>query len=104
MRWIYFTVDAEMGIEEGLPCSVCGRVETDILYFPEGMDDRQADWIKTIWGCDPYSDFCICENCMQGHCGAVPGLNADNWLEARIRDFKAHKATEKSIKPKIVRI
>lgn len=76
-----------MGIEGGLCCSVCGHVVTDILYFPVRIDDRQAYWIETIWSCDPFTDFNVCEFCMRGHCGAVPRLNADNWLEDRIKEF-----------------
>jgi hypothetical protein len=88
----YISIAGDMGIEEGLPCSVCGHVETDILYFPVEVDDRQAYWIKSIWVCDPYVDFHICEACMEGHCGAVPGFNADNWLEDRIKEFKTRRA------------
>ena len=32
---------------------------------------------------------------MEGHCGTVPGLNADNWLEDRINEFKARKTLER---------
>ncbi len=89
MRWETLTVEAEMGIQEGLPCSVCGRFETDLVYFPVNINERQAKWIETIWGCHPCENFLVCEGCMEGHCGSVLGLNADNWLEAKIKGFKA---------------
>ena len=88
MWWSYTDVASEMGIEEGLPCSVCGCTITDIIYFPEGLSDRQATWIQIIWKCDPYTEFCICEDCMEGHCGAVSWLTPDNWLEERIEKFR----------------
>jgi len=94
MRWRYFAVAAELGIKEGVPCSVCGCLETDILYSPMGISDRQANWIETIWGCDPFADFVVCEGCMEGHCGlsGFPELNADSWLKKRIKEFKAQRA------------
>ena len=47
--------------------------------------------IAAIWSVDPCVDFIVCENCMAGHCGAVPGFNANNWLE----DHEAAHAARK---------
>ena len=94
MNWTYFSVKCDAGIEEGLPCSVCGDLDDDILYCPKNFTEEQDSWINKIWHKDPYTEFMVCEMCMEGHCGAVAGLNADNWLENQIKVFLA---TEKSV-------
>ncbi len=88
MKWGYYDV-----IDYGLPCSVCGHiVKEDIFYYPTNFNEEQGDWIATIWRCDPYSDFVVCENCMEGHGGlGYPSLNANNWLERKIVEFKNKK-------------
>ena len=87
MKWTYLNVKGDAGIEEGLPCTVCGNLETDILYSPKDFNSDQEEWFERIWNCDPYSDFSVCEGCMSGHCGAVPGLDADNWLTRQIINY-----------------
>ena len=92
MKWAYFSVTDDAGIEEGIPCSVCGRIQKDILYVSQNMNLEQARWIKVIWNCDPYTDFTVCEECMEGHCGAGNySLNANTWLEKQIRKYKKEK-------------
>ena len=87
-------------IEEPSPvaCMVCGRYFGDevgpTLYCPWFDDsekcEEQAASIRRIWGVDPYSDFAVCENCMEGCCGVVPGRNADTWLAAHIARNQNH--------------
>lgn len=100
MRWNYLSV-TEPGF---VPCTVCGRefpdpsiMNGDILYYPNFRGDSdawQADWIRRIWQVDPYADFAVCEDCMQGHCGAVYGLNATTWLDNKIEQYLQQRVKE----------
>ena len=76
---------------DSLKCSVCQKAQTDIVYCPVDMTEEQRTTISSIWGVDPDSDFVVCEECMRGHCGAVPGLNGDNWLEERAAENAARQ-------------
>jgi len=49
--------------------------------------------ITKMWKVDPYSEFVVCEDCMEGHCGAVRGLDADNWLEEQYRRYLERQKT-----------
>lgn len=91
MHWTHFAVALESGIAEGLPCKCCGQSVSDILYYPADATPEQSDAIHEIWGVDDW-DLLVCEECMGGHCGAVPGLNADNWLSERVEQHKAKLA------------
>ena len=77
------------GLEEGMACSVCGRVETDLLYYPARMDEEDREWIERIWKID-LDLFVVCEECMSGHCGltGIPGMDADNWLANKIAEYR----------------
>ena len=86
MTWTHFSVRQDAGLEE-LECSVCGCSTDDTLYSPSDMSEEQERLIAKIWKVDPHSDFVVCEDCMEGHCGAVRGLDADNWLEEQYRRF-----------------
>jgi hypothetical protein len=86
MRWNYLETSEGCG---WVPCTVCGRNFPDsglrngaFMYFPrlEPGCEGDADRIEKLWGVDPYSDFAVCEGCVAGHCGAVPGLTSDRWL------------------------
>ena len=93
MRWGYLSVVSDMGLTEGLWCTCCRNLETDIIYFL--VDDWTAEqemWIKRIWNVkDLDSDFHICEDCMDGYCGVNLGYNADTWLERRIEEYEAKR-------------
>jgi len=74
-------------VEDGtVTCTVCGR-ELDgsdsssyFYYVPVGAEEWQLDQIAEIWQIDPFTEFAVCENCLGGHCGVVPGLTPDGWL------------------------
>ena len=91
MHWATLAADAELGITDGLSCSICGHPEVGLLYFPQDMSARQATWISRLW-CDP-EQVRICEACVDGHGGVtgIRGLDADNWLERRIAVFQARE-------------
>jgi hypothetical protein len=84
-----------------LRCTVCGRIvpdpsiaNGDVLYIPyfEGdSDEHLAAEIERTWHVDPYADFGVCEQCIEGHCGAVPGLNAETWLAKRVKELQRHQ-------------
>jgi hypothetical protein len=59
------------------------------MYIPTGLTQQQEEWIERIWDVDPYAEFVVCEACVCGHCGAVPGLTADLWLDNQVEHFKA---------------
>jgi hypothetical protein len=80
MKWKYLNVTAEMGIDEGLPCSLCGRLVKDEIYFltdyenaPEEVQELLKRWILENWFAesvsdvagivDPHSDFYVCAEC-----------------------------------------
>lgn len=80
MNWIHIPV-IEYGEDVEIYCSVCGEKQDDIIYIPNHLSEEQAKEIESLFNVDPFTDFRVCEDCMDGHCGAVPGLNANNWLE-----------------------
>lgn len=83
MRWIWGE------IVEAVPvtCTVCGRsldapdYDDDMCYIPDPdeLTDEQWDQISEIWQVHPF-ELTVCEDCMAGHCGAVPSLTPDDWL------------------------
>lgn len=83
MKWKSFSITAGMQIS----CSVCGKVQDNLIFTLCGMNEEQANWIEKIWDVDPYADFLVCKNCIQGYCGDVPGV-ADKWLKDRVGEFK----------------
>ena len=44
------------------------------------MSEAQYELIRRLWNVDPLADFLVCEGCMAGHCGAVPGWTGSRWL------------------------
>jgi hypothetical protein len=94
MKWNHLILDDS----NPLRCTVCGRVvpdpsipSVDVLYIPyfEGDSDEQlAAEIERSWHVDPYAEFGVCERCIEGHCGAVPGPNAESWLAKTIMDLQ----------------
>lgn len=94
MRWNYLETSGGCG---WTPCTVCGRAFPDpdllngeFLYFPrvDNLSEEEAGRIEKLWGVDAYSDFAVCEGCMAGHCGAVPGLTADRWLADWVAEYE----------------
>lgn len=90
MKWAYCSAQEVGGYEDGefTFCTVCKGAIKDIIYYPIEMSNDDISWIKKIWKCDALGDFFVCETCMAGHCGAVEGLNANNWLEKEIKAYK----------------
>jgi hypothetical protein len=37
MKWKHLSVDGDMGIEDGFPCAVWGKKETDLIFFPKNI-------------------------------------------------------------------
>jgi hypothetical protein len=67
------------------------------------LTDTQEEWIRQIWGVDPYESFVVCEECMAADCGTLLGLTADGWLAAQVHqwlDRQAGRASEKSREPR----
>ncbi len=104
MRWNYVSL---YGTGNLVTCTVCGDLIGDELhpdmldsscpdmcYSPWDLTDDQADWIRRIWKCDPYCDFNVCEECMEGHCGAVPGFTANGWLALQIERYRQRSGVE----------
>jgi len=73
-------------------CTVCNRqlnkpdYTHGIYYFPDGLTDEQHKEIAEIWHCDP-PDLAMCEDCMDGHCGAVAWRTPDQWLEKKWTEY-----------------
>ena len=90
MKWSYDSAQDAGGYEDGefTNCTVCKDPIHDIIYFPIDMDNFDIHWIEKIWKCDAHTDFFVCEDCMQGYCGAVKGRNANNWLQGEIKAYK----------------
>jgi hypothetical protein len=107
MKWLYRMVSEVDGVPE-CQCTVCkGTIRDDTAYSPNGLDDpevvsasstscgdeadlmtaEQEEWIAKIWGVDPYTDFVVCESCVNGYCGAVEGDTADVWLDKQIEAY-----------------
>lgn len=88
MHWVHINVDGLL-----ITCTVCKRrldlpdYLDGIYYVPSCATQEQMDQIAEIWGIDPYEDFAVCEDCMQGHCGAVPWATPDQWLAEK---WEAH--------------
>lgn len=77
---------------EGLRCTACGHTafiktddECDLFYFPEAdsMTREQTDQIADIWNVDPYADFLVCHNCLDGH---DPMCRAHDWLDELVKE------------------
>lgn len=90
MEWLFTET-----VEEALPtCTVCRRAldgrdpDDDMFYIPDPDSMTDEDWnqIFEIWG-DDAIDLTVCEDCMAGHCGAVPHLTPDGWLA---KHWEAH--------------
>jgi hypothetical protein len=89
MKWENIAVRAGMGLEEGLPCICCKKLETDILYYPTHLSGEQEQTIEKIWGpVDIDSEFLVCEECMDGHCGTAPWRTPDDWFVTRLKEYE----------------
>lgn len=89
MYWIGY----DAGRVQTRYCSVCGKGLTgmDMVYFPENLDDRQAEQIRHLWDVDPITEFCVCEICIAGHCGHVEGRPPEKWLRDHVKAAKNKK-------------
>ena len=82
INWKHLNVETEMGIPEGLPCSICNRMVRDEIYFltdyedvPPEVKDLLKRWILDNWFAedvsdvqgilDPYDDFHVCADCKE---------------------------------------
>lgn len=70
MKWRTLSVEAEMGIKEGMPCSVCGKVVHDLMFFPADTYEGEAKRLVDAWRSDPAKEssrepdqFFVCEDC-----------------------------------------
>jgi hypothetical protein len=92
-----------------IPCTVCRRQLPDptftwgnSAYFLVRLTDTQEEWIRHVWGVDPYESFVVCEECMAGHGGTLQGLTADAWLARQVQRWlerQSGKVSEKSRAP-----
>lgn len=69
MKFRYIVIaDPEHYPEDYAPCSVCGQHPNDGTYYmPEDMTEEQENQIRKMWGGDPYGDFSVCQECLEGH-------------------------------------
>ena len=65
------------------------KMKDGVLYIPVDATKEQYKHIAKFFKVDPYAKFLVCENCMQGHYGAVPGLTADNWISGQWNTYIA---------------
>ena len=97
MKWLYNQVESLGGEESPWICGVCKNPieEGETAYSPLTLSDEQADWIFRIWQEQPF-EFCVCEGCLEGHCGYVHGLTPNKWLRDRIREYQASQKLKES--------
>ena len=73
MRWVEINLERDMGVTDGIKCSVCGNVEFEKMYIPNGFTDEQWDLIEKLFGSP--ETFWICKKCLE------PGFQyMDHWL------------------------
>jgi hypothetical protein len=92
-----------------IPCTVCRRplpdptfTSGDSAYFLVRLTDTQEEWIRHVWGVDPYESFVVCEDCRAVHSGRLRGLTADAWLARQVQqwlDRQSGKVSEMSRVP-----
>jgi len=96
MEWLFTEI-----VEEAIPtCTVCRRrldgpdYDHDMFYIPDPDETTYDQWnqIFEIWGSD-FIVFCVCEDCVAGHCGAVSHLTPDGWLA---KHWEAHLNRQKA--------
>jgi hypothetical protein len=82
MKWKSLNVTGDMGLAEGLPCSICALMVTDEIYFLTDYEDapEEAKALVEQWekfrraeagaddtgALDPYVDFHVCVECKDG--------------------------------------
>ena len=67
--WYYVTAaDFSPHDIDVAPCAVCRRPfneERDTAYYPASLTTEQETLIEATFGCDPYADFLICQECLE---------------------------------------
>jgi hypothetical protein len=70
MKWNHLSVDGEMGVEEGIPCSGCETLVYDLIFSPASIDSQYAEQIaRAVSENNPDKEFdpftlALCQNCM----------------------------------------
>jgi hypothetical protein len=72
-RWLHVTED--MGVVEGIPCSICERSVHDQIWFPSDFEDAtDIQHLLNLWLsdpnldkklADPYECFHVCGECKE---------------------------------------
>ena len=72
-RWLYVTED--MGVVEGIPCSICERPVHGRIWFPSDFEDAtDIQHLLNLWLSDPnldrelddpYECFLVCGECKE---------------------------------------
>ncbi len=84
----FFEKLKETGDYDESHCFESESIEDDDYIYNPSVTHEQEEWINKIWGVSSV-DLTVCEICMRGHCGAIDGFNADNWLDEHIEAYKA---------------
>jgi len=75
MKWRWLHVTEDMGVVEGIPCSICERPVHDRIWFPSDFEDASdIQHLLNLWLsdpnldkklADPYECFHICGECKE---------------------------------------
>jgi hypothetical protein len=75
MKWRWLHVTEDMGVVEGIPCSICERPVHDRIWFPSDLDDAtDIQHLLNLWLsdpnldkklADPYECFHVCGYCKE---------------------------------------
>jgi hypothetical protein len=75
MKWQWLHVTEDMGVIEGIPCSICDRPVHDRIWFPSDFEDAiDIQHLLNLWLSDPNLDkeladpfecFHICGDCKE---------------------------------------
>jgi hypothetical protein len=59
MKWQWLHVTEDMGVVEGIPCSICERPVHDRIWFPSDFEDAaDIQYLLTLW----LSDLILIKN------------------------------------------
>src|SRR5262245_37890459 len=57
MEWRWLHVTEDMGVVEGIPCSICERPVKDWIWFPSDFEDAaDIQHLLNLWLSDPNLD------------------------------------------------
>jgi hypothetical protein len=75
MKWRCLHVTKDMGVAQGIPCSICERPVHDRIWFPSDFEDAtDIQHLLNLWLsdpnldkelADPYECFHVCEECKE---------------------------------------